>query len=65
MKTSAAIATRMPRHLERAVAVAASVDPRTVRSVLDGRATRPMPRERIVRVIRDLGLQRYLPRGQT
>lgn len=45
---------RLPAYQERAVAVAAKADPRTVRKVLAGEPTLPMVRLRIVLALRDI-----------
>ncbi len=47
---------RLPLHQEREVAVAASVDPRTVRRVMAGEPVRIMARERVERALRKLGI---------
>jgi hypothetical protein len=50
-------ARRLPAHQERAVSVAAGVDPRTVRKVLAGLPVRSgLVRERIEKALRDLGI---------
>jgi hypothetical protein len=46
---------KLPAHRERAVAVEAAVDPRTVRRFIAGEDVRPMVRERIERALVRLG----------
>ena len=53
--------TRLPAHLERALAVAADADPRTIRRFLAGQPVRGLSSERIARALRKLGIQQPLP----
>jgi len=52
---------RLAPHVEREVSVKASVDPRTVRRVLNGEPTLAMPRGRVIKALRELGLDQYVP----
>jgi hypothetical protein len=49
----------LPAHLLRQIAVEASVDPRTLSKVLRGEPVRSMPRDRIIRVLRERNLLGY------
>ena len=44
---------RLPANLERAIAVAAQTDPRTVANVVAGRPTKASTRERIMRAMHE------------
>lgn len=52
--------TPLAAHLVRAVAVAAPADPRSVRKVLLGEPVAVMTRERIVRALRERGLDHLM-----
>ncbi len=45
-------ALRIPEHVRRRIAVAAEVDPRTVKKFCEGKPVKGMPSERIARALR-------------
>lgn len=47
---------RLPEHVRRRIAVAAEVDPRTVKRFCDGKPVRGMAGERIARALKAAGL---------
>ena len=61
MKAKRSHKTPLPTHLVLKVSAEAPADPRTVRKLLRGEYVSPMPRERIVRALKERGLEHLVP----
>lgn len=61
MPTNTRRRTPLPSHLVRKISVEAPADPRSVRKVLLGEPVAIMTRERIVKALREHGLEHLVP----